>query len=160
MSMPRPRAMIIPIACVVEVQETNTGYRMDTFTAAEQINHQGIQQIASQIFDSSNEDLDPDESQQTPSAPFIIASHTLAMRHPFSAYKMTTGQALDPNVKGVLLTQDEFCQPMQPGFYYYIIRGRNGSQAGGGAWRSGRPGPRLAKSASRKSAKKKSAKKK
>jgi hypothetical protein len=150
MAMPRPRAMIIPICCVVTVTQTKAGYSMNTYTSAGQINHAGMQEIAPQIFDSSNEDLDPGESDQVSNAPFVIASHTLAVRHPFSAFKMTMGQPLDPNVKGVLLTQDEFWEPMSPGFYYYILRNATGSVHASRVRRSGGPSPRKKKSAKKK----------
>lgn len=118
MSMPRPRAMVIPIGCVVLVTQTSTGYKLDTFTSPTQLKHKGIRRIADKIF-GDRDDLDPDEWYQNSGSPYVVTSQTSTMRHHHAAFKL---EATNPNAKPKTLSQDEFCKPMEPGWYYYIIR--------------------------------------
>jgi hypothetical protein len=122
MSMPRNRAMIIPIGCVVRVTQTRGIYSLETYTEAAQISHKGLKKIAPQIFDVKNQELDKEDIAEITGSPYIISSQTIGIRHFFVASKMDASSPNDPTVTGKELTQAEYWLPMAPGYFYYMIR--------------------------------------
>jgi hypothetical protein len=119
MSMPHPRTMVIPFGQAVFVTQTSAGYRLETIDLAGRIKHKGLQRIAKEILADYSDDLDDGELNPNSGSPYVVASHSMAIRHHHTAYRLSMER---PNAREVALTQDDLRTPMLPKFYYYIRR--------------------------------------
>jgi hypothetical protein len=119
MSMPHPRVLMIPFACVIKMRTTRAGACVDIYSSA-QIGplltaSPGLSEIAG-VLDAWD-DLPPGK-YVTGGLPGVIAKSTANVFLPWKARKLdsTSSSAKPENVSA-----GEYKTSMLPDYYYYLV---------------------------------------